>query len=146
MAGAVQDRIVYRRRRRLPLLTFGLVTAVFVGAAAATAAMPWSVLLGVLTILLVGAGMLAHRRVWTEDQIITEHAIRLVRPDGSGAEIPLARLKRATAKGACVRFVRDDGALLDFNGNPAARSVLRAVAAIAPTVEFSEQVDIACLT
>ena len=146
MAVADQGRIIYRRRRQLPLLTFGLATAVFVGAAATTAAMPWSVLLGALTILLVGAGMLAHRRVWTEDQIITERAIKLIRPDGSGAEIPLARLVRATAKGACVRFVRDDGALLDFNGNPAARKVLRAVAAIAPMVEYIEQVDLACPT
>jgi len=145
--GESAPAVVFRRRRSAPFLTFGIVSAIALTTAAAEAgARPGGAALLGLALLALAAGIVARRRWWTEDQLITETMIVLSRPDGSGAEVPLSRIVRATALRSTLRFERDDGAVLDFNGLASARRALAVVESLAPAVACSVRSDLACPT
>lgn len=139
--------VLYRHRRRMPLLALG------VGAAIVLLLTAWNapetgpaIAMVALAVVSATLGVVAHRRVWTEDHLITDAAVILERPDGSGASIPLTRLQSATAKGSSVRFVRDDGGILDFNATASPRRVLQILEDVAPWATRREAHDPACST
>ncbi|MFM7694041.1 MAG: hypothetical protein ACKO7U_07035 [Actinomycetota bacterium] len=137
----------HRHRRGTPALTVGVVVAVglvLCGLGAAQGA--WSVLLVALTPVAIGIGWLGRRRWWIEDHVIDDERVAVVRRDGSGAEIPLARIVRVESGPGGVRFTRDDGALLDFGRSPHGRRILALMERIRPEAERVERIDPACDT
>jgi hypothetical protein len=139
--------ILYRHRRRMPLLALGVGVGVVLALTAWNAPETGpAVVMGVLALVSATLGVIAHRRVWTEDHVITDAEVILERPDGSGARIPLTRLQSATAKGSSVRFVRDDGGILDFNATASTRRVLSILEDVAPWATRREAHDPACST
>ena len=68
------------------------------------------------------------------------------RRDGSGAEIPLARVARVESGPGGVRFTRDDGAVLDLSRSPHGRRILALMERIRPQAERAERIDPACYT
>jgi len=137
----------HRHRRGAPALTVGVVVAVALVLCALGAAQgAWSVLLVALAPVAIGIGWLGRRRWWIEDHVIDDERVALVRRDGSGAEIPLARVVRVESGPGGVRFTRDDGALLDFGRTPHGRRILALMAEIRPEAERVERIDPVCDT
>ncbi|MFM7552451.1 MAG: hypothetical protein ACKO7Q_06385 [Actinomycetota bacterium] len=137
----------HRHRRGTPALTVGVVVAVglvLCGLGAAQGA--WSVLLVALAPVALGTGWLGRRRWWIEDHVIDDERVAVVRRDGSGAEIPLARIVRVESGPGGVRFTRDDGALLDFGRSPHGRRILALMERVRPEAERVERIDPACDT
>ena len=137
----------HRHRRGTPALTLGVVVAialVLTGLSAAQGA--WSVVLVALAPVALALGWLGRRRLWLEDHVIDDERVAVVRRDGSGAEIPLARVVRVEAGPTGVRFTRDDGAVLDFGRSPHGRRILALMERIRPEAERAERIDPACDT
>ena len=137
----------HRFRRGTPALTVGVVVAialVLCGLGAAQGVWTW-VLVALAPVALV-LGWLGRRRLWIEDHVIDDARVAVVRRDGTGAEIPLARVARVESGPGGVRFTRDDGAVLDFGRSPHGRRILALMERIRPEVERAERIDPACYT
>jgi hypothetical protein len=137
----------HRHRRGTPALTVGVVVAialVLCGLGATQGA--WSVLLVALAPVALALRWLGRRRLWIEDHVIDDARVAVARRDGSGAEIPLARVVRVESGARRVRFTRDDGAVLDFGRSPHGRRILALMGRIRPEAERAERVDPACDT
>lgn len=139
--------VVYRHRRHPPALTYGVVAAVAMLVSAFEApTLPWALLLVLAAVGAVALGVAGRRRWWIEEQLVTDHGVVLMRPDGLVVEVPHDRLLSATTKSNSIRFVRDDGALLIFARNPGGERVLRALEEVAPAVARDRIIEPAACT
>ncbi len=146
IAEQTEAEVLCRHRRRPPLLAVGIIGGVALVASAFSAGGLAALVLIGLAILAVAGGVLLHRRVWTEDQVVTVDGVALVRPRGDGADVPFDRITRAVDRGRMLRFTRDDGATLDFARSPHARRIRSLLAEHAPHVTWVEDIDPACDT
>lgn len=138
--------VLDRHRRRPPLLAIGIVVAVFLVLSAVSAGGPAGLGLAAAALAAIAAGVVLHRRVWSEEQLVTADGVAIARPDGSGADIPFDRIVRVVDRGRMLRFTRDDGATLDFARTPHVRRIQSLLAERAPHVTWVEDIDPACDT
>jgi hypothetical protein len=139
--------VLFRHRRRMPALHFGVVGGLFLLLAGLDASTPlWRIALGLGAVGVVALGVLGRQRLVVEDQLVTDEAVAVTRPDGTYVEIPFAQLTRAATKRNGVVFTRRDGAVLAFNRSPHAQRLRALLAAVAPSVEWVDEVDPACDT
>jgi hypothetical protein len=144
---ATQEQVLYRHRRRPPAIHFGVVGAGFLLLGAFAASNPLvQVALVLAAVAAVALGWLGRERLWVEDQLITETAAVIVHADGARYDLAFADVARVAARRDTIAFVRGDGAELRFNRNPHAKKVRLAVNAVAPTLDWVDEVDPACDT
>ena len=142
-----REEVVFRHRRRPPVLAFGIVGAGFLGALAFGAQSPWARAgFLVLAALALALGILGRRRYWLEDQLVTATSVAVVRRDGTSAEIPFERIDRIALRGGGMAFVRDDGRELAFARNPHRKRLERLLGEIVPAAQWVDEVPIACDT
>ena len=147
VAAPAGTEVLFRHRRRPPVLAFGVVGAGFVVAIALSVQHP----LGRAALLLAAAGLVAfgilgRRRWWLEDQLLTRTAAVIVRQDGVTAEIPYDRVDQIVRRRGGIDFVRDDGRRLVFARNPHLKRMRRVLAERLPEAQWVDDVDPACDT
>jgi hypothetical protein len=131
----------------MPALHFGVVGGLFLLLACLDASTPlWRIVLALGAVAAVALGVLGRQRLVVEDQLVTDAAVAVTRPDGTYVEIPFAQLMRVATKRNGMVFTREDGAVLAFNRSPHAHRVRGLLAAAAPSVEWVDEVDPACDT
>ena len=139
--------VLFRHRRRPPVLAFGVVGAAFavlIGASSHDAL----VLAGCLAaaVALAVLGVLGRQRLWLEDQILTTTAAIVVRRDGRSVEVPYDRIACLVRRRGGIVLVRDDGARLAFDYNPHLRRMRPILDERAPAAQWDEEIPIACNT
>lgn len=142
-----QAQVLFRHRRRMPALHFGVVGAIFlvVGSFAASSLLLQAALV-LAAIGVLGLGWLGRRRLWVEDQLLTPTSAVVVHADGATFEVPFDEVARVAARSNAVAFVRTDGAELRFNRNPHAKRIRRVLSQVAPDLAWVDEIDPACDT
>jgi ribosomal protein L24E len=139
--------VLFRHRRRPPVLAFAVVGAVFVGAIALSLRHPFAIAALLAAALgLVALGVAVRRRYWLEDQLLTRTAAVVVRQDGTTAEVPYARIDRIVRRSSGIAFVRDDGRRLLFDRNPHLKRMRAVLAERLPDAQWVDDVELACDT
>lgn len=141
------EDVVFRHRRRPPVLAYGIAGAVMFAVLAVGVGDPLARgALGMAAAAALALGVLGWRRLWVEEQLITSTSVRVVRPDGSAGEIPLERIERIALRGGGIAFIRDDGRELPFARNPHRKRLQAILRESAPSATWVDEVPIACDT
>lgn len=146
-AAPAAGEVLFRHRRRPPVLAFALVGAGFAALIGWSSQAPLAqVGCALAAAVLVVLGVLGRRRFWLEDQILARDAALVVRADGVSAEVPYARVARVIRRRSGIVLVRDDGARLVFDRNPHLRRMRPILAERLPDAQWDEEIAIACDT
>ena len=127
--------VLYRYRRRQPMLALGIIGALIFGLAAAGAedatARAGFAVIGVVVLIV---GIVLHRVWWVEDQVVDSEGVALEGRDGSRLCFAADRITHIERDGKSLRFNRDDGTTLAFLGTGSPNAVLQALERLAPGI------------
>jgi hypothetical protein len=127
--------VLYRHRRRQPTLALGIIGALILGLAAASAEeATLRTGFAIAAALVLIAGVLLHRIWWVEDQIVDAAGVTLEARNGSRQTLPANRISHIERDGRSLRFNRDDGGTLAFLGTGSPTAVLQTLERLAPGI------------
>ena len=146
-AAPPQTAVRFRHRRRPPAIHFGRIGGAFlVAGAVTTSSHLWQAVLLLAAVGAVALGWLGRERLWIEDQLITETSAVIVHADGAMFELGIDDIARVAERRNAIAFIRADGAELRFNRNPHVKRVKHVLLAVAPELDWVDEVDLACDT